>query len=320
MSLFAPPPDVATEVFASVPDDLRRRGQRCEWGESNKRGEPVDCFLEGPSFDREGNLWLVDIAYGRILKVSPSGDFTVVAEYDGWPNGLKIHRDGRIFVTDYRRGIVRVDPVSGEVTTVVGHRNTEGFKGVNDLFFASNGDLYFTDQGQTGMHDPTGRVYRVPADALDDRPVRLEQLVGTVPSPNGLVMNPAETILYVAVTRMNNVWRVPIMPDGSPSKVGVFVQLSGGLGGPDGMAVDRDGNLAVCHAGMGSVWLFSRLGEPLARIRSCTGLTTTNCAYGGADGRDLYITESETGTVLRARLDVPGEPMFARREDPADRW
>jgi gluconolactonase len=90
----------------------------------------------------------------------------------------------------------------------------------------------------------------------------------------------------------------------------VFVQLSGGLAGPDGLALDEDGNLAVAHAGLGTVWLFSRLGEPVARVKSCAGVMTTNVAYGGADRRTLYITESETGSVLAADMPVAGRPMY----------
>ena len=88
--------------------------------------------------------------------------------------------------------------------------------------------------------------------------------------------------------------------------------MSGGMG-PDGMAIDAQGNLAVCHVGMGSVWLFSRLGRPLAEIRSGAGIGTTNAAYGGPDGRTLYITESETGTVLKAQMEVPGVALFSHR-------
>jgi gluconolactonase len=93
----------------------------------------------------------------------------------------------------------------------------------------------------------------------------------------------------------------------------VFIQLSGGLGGPDGLAIDQAGNLAVAHIGLGTVWLFSHLGEPLARIRSCEGLATTNLAYGGAGNKVLYITESESGCVLTVPLEVAGQPMFSHR-------
>jgi gluconolactonase len=86
--------------------------------------------------------------------------------------------------------------------------------------------------------------------------------------------------------------------------------LSGGVG-PDGLAVDADGNLAVAHVGLGSVWLFSALGEPMLRVRSCEGLHTTNVAYGGVDGCTLFITESASGNILMARMPVAGRPMFS---------
>ena len=303
--MFAPPEEIATEVFARLPDRFRRKDPANAWAMANRRGAAADSFLEGPSFDRDGNLYVVDIPYGRIFRVSEAGEFELVAEYDGEPNGLKIAKDGRIVITDYRNGLMRLDPSSGQVSTLLDRRWSERFKGVNDLAFASNGDLYFTDQGQTGLHDPTGRVYRMRPDG------HLDLILGNVPSPNGIVLNRDEHILYVAVTRGNCVWRVPLMPDGSASKVGIFVQLSGGLGGPDGLAMDEADNLAVAHAGLGTVWLFSRLGEPLYRVRSCAGLATTNVAYGGPERKHLYITESETGTILVARLPVAGRPMYS---------
>jgi gluconolactonase len=174
------------------------------------------------------------------------------------------------------------------------------------LHFAKNGDLYFTDQGESGLHDPTGRLWRLRANG------RLDLLLDNVPSPNGLILTPDEGILYLAVTRGNAVWRVPLHPDGSVGRVGIFIQMSGGMG-PDGMAMDSDGNLAVCHVGMGSVWLFSKFGRPLNELRSCAGHATTNAAFGGPDGRTLYITESETGTILMARAPVPGLTLFSHQ-------
>ena len=82
-------------------------------------------------------------------------------EYDGWPNGLKIATDGRILVADYMHGIMELDAKAGRMRPVLTSRNSESFSGCNDLHIAANGDIYFTDQGQTGLHDPTGRVYRL---------------------------------------------------------------------------------------------------------------------------------------------------------------
>ncbi len=304
--MFSPPPQLTADVHARLPDSLRISGRSSAWANKQRPGLATDCFLEGPSFDRQGNLYMVEIAYGRILRLSPDGIFSVAAEYDGAPNGLKIHADGRIFVADFHKGLMRIDPGSGNVTTVVDEYEGKPFHGLNDLVFAVNGDLYFTDQGYSGLHDPFGRLFRLRGETT------LELVVKGIPSPNGLVLDVPEKTVYLNVTRDNAVWRVPMDADGVPNKVGAFVRLSGGVG-PDGLAIDEAGNLAIAHIGLGVVWLVSPLGEPLLRIDSPTGRMTTNVAYGGEDGRSLFITESETGTILTARMPHPGKRMFSHR-------
>lgn len=305
--MFAAPPIIETEIYATVPAELRRPGFQSRWTEVMRHGTPTDCFLEGPAFDRNGNLFVVDIPFGRILRITPERKFSVVAEYDGEPCAVKFHKDGRAFITDFRHGVMQLDVAMGKVSPFLENRLLEGFKGVNDLVFADNGDLWFTDQGQTGLQDPTGRLYRLRTDG------RLDQVLSNVPSPNGLVLNPEQTAVYLAVTRGNCIWRVPLMKDGETPKTGIFIQLSGSLAGPDGLAIDEAGNLAVAHAGLGVAWLFSRLGEPLARIQSRTGFVTTNVTYGWPDRHWLYITEADTGHILRARLPTPGRPMFSHQ-------
>ncbi len=304
MSFFEPPRLIEADVFAAVPDRLRKGGAPSSWIDANHPGSRLDCFLEGPAFDRDGNLYMVDIPYGRILRMSPKGEFDVAAEYDGWPNGIAIHQDGSIFIADYRRGILRCDPKTGRVEDFLTHNQSEGFKGVNDLTFARNGDLYFTDQGQTGIHDPTGRVYRHGADG------RLDCLISNGPSPNGVVLDPQDKVLYVAMTRANCMWHCPLK-GGGISKAGVFAVLPG-IHGPDGLAMDEAGNLSAAHARPGIVWLFSPLGEPLARVQSRKpGNRMTNMAYGGADRKTLYVVDSYRGEVLTAPMPVAGKVLYS---------
>lgn len=123
-------------------------------------------------------------------------------------------------------------------------------------------------------------------------------------------MNKEENALFVAATRGNAVWQMPYLPSGGIGKVGLFVQLSG-AGGPDGMALDEEGGLVVAHVRLGSVWMFDRYGEPRYRIKSCTGRHTTNVAFGWPDRDMLYITEAESGTILKAQLHVAGKPMYS---------
>lgn len=297
-------PTIETTIFAKLPEKYHQTGRQTAWLKIQRRGEMLHSFLEGPSFDRDGNLYVVDVPFGRIFRISPDGVFDCVIEYDGEPNGLKIHRDGRIFVADHKHGIILLDPARGAVSPIVDRSQIDDFKGPNDLVFASNGDLYFTDQGQTGLQDPSGKVYRLRADG------KLEKLLQGIPSPNGIVLDAKETAVLVAVTRGNCVWRAPMLLDGTVSKVGVFIQMTGGVG-PDGMALDEAGNLAVCHPGMGATWLFSAAGEPLYRIRSCADNFPTNCAYGGEDRKSLFIVESHSGSILCAEMPTPGRKTFS---------
>jgi gluconolactonase len=301
---FRPVELIEVEEFRRLPDRYRT-SRRTAWSDPNRQGEPVECFLEGPSFDRAGNLWFNDIPFGRIFRLPPGGDIELVAEYDGWPNGLKIHKDGRIFVTCYKHGIVEVHPDTGKVETVLGSAYSEGFKGTNDLHFAANGDLYFTDQGQTGIADPTGRVYRWGADG------RLDRLAANVPSPNGITLSLDERQCYVGVTRSQQIWRLPLMADGNVSKTGVAIQLSGGHAGPDGIECDAEGGLVVCHIGVG-IWRFEANFLPTHLIHAGEAHRfMTNIAFGGPDNRELYITDSVNGVILRAKTPFAGKRMFA---------
>lgn len=295
LTLFAPPPVVNAEVFVRLPSEFRVSGRESPWVDVQRHGSPTDSFIEGPAFDAEGNLFIVDIPYGRIFRISPQGATELFTEYDGEPNGLAFHADGRLFVADYKKGLVTVDPQTRRAEVLLERDTMDHFKGLNDLIFASNGDLYFTDQGGTGWHDQSGRVYRLRASG------QLDVVLDRVPSPNGLALSIDERTLFVAVTRANAVWRVPILSSGKAFKVGTFIQLSGGVG-PDGLAIDDEGNIAIAHFGMGCAWLFSPHGCPLLCIRSPEGVGITNLCFAGRDRRFLYLTESESGCVLRASL------------------
>jgi gluconolactonase len=214
------PKVIETEVFAELPARLRKSGTPPERLAAGKSATPAGSFLEGPAFDRQGNLYVVDLAWGRIFRIDAKGAFELVIEYDGEPNGLAIHKDGRIFVADHKHGILFLD--NAKTVPVVSRYHQQSFKGVNDLTFDLEGNLYFTDQGVSDLADPSGCVYRYANG-------KLTQIANRIPSPNGLVFY--ENLLYVAATRANAVWRLPIAPDGTIVRMGIYLQLSGGRRG-----------------------------------------------------------------------------------------
>lgn len=302
---FTEPPRVRElERFTSMPDAFRRTGVRSAWATVNQGGRLADSFLEGPVFDDAGHLYVTDIPFGRVFRIDPHGAWSLVAEWDGEPNGMKFLAPGQLLVTDYKNGLMLLDVARGTVRPFLDRRNGERFKGVNDLVFDARGNLYFTDQGQTGLHDPTGRVYRLAPDG------RLDLLLANVPSPNGIVLSNDERFLFVAATRGNCVWRMPLLPDGTVSKAGQFF-TSHGPSGPDGLAMDEAGRLLVANPGLGVVWVLDRLAEPEVVLRGPRGASITNLAFGGADRQTLYCTDSTHGQVLMARMDVPGTPLHA---------
>jgi gluconolactonase len=299
---FSPPHVIQARVLTRLPDAFRRK-VRSEWGDANKPGEPIESFLEGPSFDRAGNLYVTDIPFGRIFRISPRLDWTLAAEYDGWPNGIAIHQDGSLWIADYRRGLLRLEPRKKEPQPILARRNSESFRGLNDLTFDAQGNCYFTDQGQTGLHDPTGRVFRLRTTG------ELQVVLSGIPSPNGIALNANGRALWVAVTRANQVWRGPLLADGSVSKVGAFRTFFG-TSGPDGLAVDVENRLVVAHASLGGAFVLNNRGEVTHFVKSPGGSTVTNVAFRPGTS-SLVLTESETGAILEAELPAPGAPLFS---------
>ncbi|MBK1657071.1 SMP-30/gluconolactonase/LRE family protein [Paracraurococcus ruber] len=291
---FVPPREIPVRLFAALPPALRQP-RRTEWADANRGGAPIDSFLEGPCFDAAGQFLVTDIPNGRVLCVGAAA-WDVLAAWDGWPNGMAVARDGGLLITDYRRGLLRLDPATGTVTPVLASVLSEGFKGLNDLVLDAAGAVLFTDQGQTGLQDPSGRVFRLWPDG------RLDRLIGNGPSPNGIALNRAGTHCYVAMTRSCEVWRFALRADAQVGKANCFFRVPAGTSGPDGMAVDAADRLFIANPGHGQVWGVDAHGQPLFRL-DCTefGRTPTNCCF-APDGRTLMITESQSGAVLAAEI------------------
>lgn len=289
------------DVFATLPEDLRRPNCLSEHSINQKRGRPLDSFLEGPLVVGD-ILYLTDTPYGRIIQLKISTrQWSVLAEYDGEPNGLAWHsRLQKIIIADFKNGILGFDPSSGKITTVLSRFNGERFRGPNDLIVSSDGSIFFTDQGMSGLQNPCGRVYRLHMDG------KVDVLLHNCPSPNGLVLNGAETTLFVAMTRDNSVWHVPIYPDGSAQRTGRFTFYYG-TGGHDGLLLDKSDNLFVAHSSLGSVFVHRASGEPLVVFRTCRGSAITNLTWEDASHTAILVVESESGSILRSQwkaLDV----------------
>ena len=286
-------------------------------------------FPEGPIACADGSLLVVEIAGGRLTRISPQGERTVLAELGGGPNGAAIGPDGRCYVCNnggfrwhekagrlapagtaagYQGGrIEAVDLRSGKVdilyTKGETRRGSVPLNGPNDIVFDAHGGFWFTDHGHT--HTRTrdrGAVFYAQPDGSSIR-----QVIFPAEMPNGIGLSPNGSTLYVAETLTARLWAYELEAPGviKAAERNIFGgsgRLLAGLGGFrlfDSLAVDAAGNIHVTTIPTG-ISVFAPDGDLLESIPLPDELATNLC-FGIADPHMVYVTLSATGRVLAFR-------------------
>ena len=278
------------------------------------------AWVEGPAWNRKGGYLLFsDIPNNAVFKwqdgagislfLKPSG-YTGAAPFQGrepGSNGLTFDPAGRLVLCEHGdRRISRVEE-DGSKATLVDRYEGKRLNSPNDLVFASNGDLYFTDPPfglPKAFDDPQKEldfsgVYRL------SRSGTLTVLTKEIRAPNGIALSPNEKTLYVSNADPNRaVWLAfDLKGDGTIGSSRVFFDATAWTktkkGVPDGMKVDKDGNLFA--AGPGGIHIFTPDGSHIGSFER--GGLTSNAAWGD-DGSTLYVTADKA--VYRIRLNTKG--------------
>ena len=277
-------------------------------------------WAEGPVWMREGaHLLFSDVPENVVYSWKDGAGATPSIEPSGWTgqgpragelgsNGLTVDLEGRLVMTmDGDRRIARREK-DGRFTTLADRYQGKRFNSPNDLIFKSNGDLYFTDPpyGLPKQADDPERELQYCGVFRVSKGGEVTLLTKDLTRPNGIAFSPDEKTLYVAVSDPDApVWMAyPVLADGTlgPGRVffdGGALHKRGLKGLPDGMKVDRAGNLFA--TGPGGVLVLSPQGRHLGTL--VTGENTANCAFGD-DGRTLYITADMH--LCRVRLTTRG--------------
>jgi gluconolactonase len=289
----------------------------------------VVAFTEGPAVDADGNVYFSDIENNRIFKLAPDGRRSVFREPSHRTNGQTFDREGRLlhcegaeFGPGGGRRVTRTDLATGEYTVLTERYDGVRYNSPNDICVDGLGRIYFTDPcygDRSLMEMDVEGVYRID---LDRRVTRI-LTQPAVERPNGLAVTQDSKRLYVVDScplpgGNRKIWSFDLDSAGVPSNQRVVYDFAPGRGG-DGMRLDIKGDLYVAagilrprHGGETDdvppgIYVITPEGGLRGRIPVPEDVLT-NLAFGGPDGRTLYITAGKT--LFSTRVEVPGQVAF----------
>jgi gluconolactonase len=280
------------------------------------------AFTEGPTVDRDGNVYFTEMVSERILKLSANGVLSTFREQSNGANGLLVDPEGLLVACEgadsqrtgvlvkFKPQITRTNLRTGQREVLADNYQGKPFVGPNDVTIDGKGRLYFTDL--TG-----GAVYRI------DGPGQLARILSVpdIQRPNGIQISPDDKQLYLVEANgaeggARLIRAYDLRADGTVGNMRVHYNFYPGRSA-DGMSIDTQGNL-YASAGMNQlrgtsetldtktgVYVISPQGQLLKFIPIPEDFITNN-AFGGSDMKTLYVTAGKT--LYKVRTEVTGLP------------
>lgn len=244
---------------------------------------------EAPIWDgRTGTLLWVDIDACRLWRWRPaSGEDARPHTFGERVSFVRPTPDEDVLLLGLRSGVARFRPSrGGEPEMLVTPEPDRPGNRLNDAGVLPDGSLLFGTMDDAEK-EPTGSFYRWSGDALST-------FGGHANVTNGPSVDGVRGFVYVVYSPENRIDRHRLGPDGLPGRREDWVAFRDGDGAPDGLTVDQEGAVWVCHYGAGRITRFSQDGEPLLVVKMPTALVT-KVAFGGPDLRTAYVTTASRG-------------------------
>lgn len=289
------------------------------------------AFTEGPAVAADGTVYFSDIENNRILKLTPDGQRSVFRSPSGRTNGQTFDAQGRLYHCEGAefgiggaRRVTRTDLTTGSYSVLTERYDGRRYNSPNDICVDGRGRVYFTDPrygDRSDMEMTIEGVYRIDLDGRVTRILRQPD----IQRPNGIAVTQDSRRLYVVdscpVAGGNRkVWSFDLDDSGAPHNQRCVYDFAPGRGG-DGMRLDMEGNLYVAAGIMlprgphetadvpPGIYVITPAGELRARLPIPEDVLT-NLAFGGPDGRTLYVTAGKS--LFTVRVPVPGQVAYPR--------
>jgi sugar lactone lactonase YvrE len=257
--------------------------------------------IEGPAVDAKGNLYVVNFGkpgtIGKLAKGASQSELFAMLPEGSIGNAIRFDREGRMFVADYKKhNIFLVSPDGNDVET---YFHSDDFNQPNDLTIAADGTLYASDPH---WKHRDGQVWRIAKSA--DGNVVGEKMTAErrMSTTNGIDLSPDGKTLYVGESDTREIWSYRI--DGtrllSPRLLKRFSDFD-----IDGLRTDTSGNLYVARILKGTIAVLTSSGK-LKREIELKAKEPTNLAFGGNDGKTVFVTQRQGGFVESFRVERPG--------------
>lgn len=262
--------------------------------------------IEGPAVGPDGHLYLVNFeregTIGRVTSAREGkGEAELFVELPEGSigNGIRFDADGFMYVADYvGHNILRVNMATKEVDV---HAHNPSMNQPNDIAISASGVLYASDPKWA---DGSGQLWRI------DRDGSTHLLQANLGTTNGIEISPDDKHLYVNESVQSRIWVFDLLANGDLANKRLLIDFTDH--GMDGMRSDSEGNLYVARYGAGVIAVVSPTGELLREV-PLKGKKPTNLAFGGEDGKTVYVTLQERGAIETFRAEFPGRSYLHRK-------
>jgi gluconolactonase len=252
--------------------------------------------IEGPAFDREGRLYVVNFQKdGTIGYVKPDGEVQLFIELPAGStaNSIQFDSKGNMLLADFTgHNILKIDMKTKKVSTLA---HSEKFNQPNDICINSRNQIFASDPD---WKNSTGQIWRIEKDGST---VLLDSAMGTT---NGIELSPDEKILYVNESVQKKIWAFDVDKSGNISNKRLFAEVDDH--GFDGMKCDKEGNLYVTRYGKGTILILSPAGKTIREV-ALKGKNCSNLVFGGLNGKLVYVTLQDRKGMELFRNNIAGK-------------